>query len=186
MKNTLQIILIILVLAAIGVANSILIQVHAREREFAVLRTLGISKGQTVRLLLVEGAPGDETRYVSSRDVLLSFASDAAAPIDEVELWVSSDGGESWRAQPAERVGARSLRYVAAADGCFGFYLVLTNGAGSSAEAPKSGSAPHLRVIVDTSAPTFQLHAVTTAPAEPFCGVPGAERRLGAPRRPAR
>ena len=45
-----------IVLAAIGVANSILIQVHAREREFAVLRTLGISKGQTVRLLLVEGA----------------------------------------------------------------------------------------------------------------------------------
>lgn len=43
------------ILAAIGVANSILIQVHAREREFAVLRTLGISKAQTVRLLLVEG-----------------------------------------------------------------------------------------------------------------------------------
>jgi len=44
-----------IILAAVGVANSILIQVHAREREFAVLRTLGISRGQTVRLLLVEG-----------------------------------------------------------------------------------------------------------------------------------
>lgn len=44
------------VLAAIGVTNAILIQVHAREREFAVLRTLGISRTQTARLLLVEGA----------------------------------------------------------------------------------------------------------------------------------
>jgi putative ABC transport system permease protein len=44
------------ILAAVGVANSILIQVHARERELSVLRTLGVSRGQTSRLLLVEGA----------------------------------------------------------------------------------------------------------------------------------
>lgn len=43
-------------LATIGVTNTMLIQVHAREREFAVLRTLGISRAQIVRLLLVEGA----------------------------------------------------------------------------------------------------------------------------------
>lgn len=43
-------------LAVIGVTNTLLIQVHAREREFAVLRTLGISRAQIVRLLLIEGA----------------------------------------------------------------------------------------------------------------------------------
>ncbi len=43
-------------LAAIGVANNILIQVHARERELAVLRTLGLSRVQRVRMLLTEGA----------------------------------------------------------------------------------------------------------------------------------
>lgn len=43
-------------LAIIGVTNTMLIQVHAREREFAVLRTLGISRAQIVRLLLIEGA----------------------------------------------------------------------------------------------------------------------------------
>ena len=43
-------------LATIGVTNTMLIRVHAREREFAVLRTLGISRAQIVRLLLVEGA----------------------------------------------------------------------------------------------------------------------------------
>lgn len=45
-----------LVLAAVGVANGMLIQVHARSRELSVLRSLGVSRGQTTRLLLVEGA----------------------------------------------------------------------------------------------------------------------------------
>jgi putative ABC transport system permease protein len=45
-----------LVLAAVGVANSLLIQVLARRRELSLLRTLGVSRGQTVRLLVVEGA----------------------------------------------------------------------------------------------------------------------------------
>ncbi len=43
------------VLATVGVANSILIQVYARKREFSVLRTLGMSRIQTMRMLLVEG-----------------------------------------------------------------------------------------------------------------------------------
>jgi len=44
------------VLAGVGVANSILIQVQARSREFSVLRALGVSRAQTAVLLLVEGA----------------------------------------------------------------------------------------------------------------------------------
>jgi putative ABC transport system permease protein len=50
------ILIMTLLLATIGVGNGILIQVLAREREFSVLRTLGISRSQTVGLLLVEGA----------------------------------------------------------------------------------------------------------------------------------
>ncbi len=50
------ILLMTVILAAVGVTNNILIQVHAREREFSVLRTLGVSRGQTTRVLLVEGA----------------------------------------------------------------------------------------------------------------------------------
>jgi putative ABC transport system permease protein len=44
-----------LVLAGVGVANSLLIQVLARRRELALLRTLGVSRAQTLRLLLLEG-----------------------------------------------------------------------------------------------------------------------------------
>jgi putative ABC transport system permease protein len=43
-------------LAIIGVANGMLIQVLGRQREFSVLRTIGISRAQTAGLVLVEGA----------------------------------------------------------------------------------------------------------------------------------
>ncbi|MEM7250843.1 MAG: ABC transporter permease [Pseudomonadota bacterium] len=43
-------------LAVIGVANNLLVQVHARERELAVLRAIGLSRGQLARVLIAEGA----------------------------------------------------------------------------------------------------------------------------------
>ena len=42
------------ILAGIGVANTILIQVRARDREFAVLKSFGISRGQVTSMLLIE------------------------------------------------------------------------------------------------------------------------------------
>jgi len=42
-------------LAAIGVANSMLIQVDARQREFSVLKVIGIENWDIAKLLLVEG-----------------------------------------------------------------------------------------------------------------------------------
>lgn len=44
------------ILAAVGVSNTLLIQVHSRGREFSVLRSLGVSRAQTLRMLGVEGA----------------------------------------------------------------------------------------------------------------------------------
>jgi putative ABC transport system permease protein len=41
-------------LAAIGVANALLMQAHARDREFSVLRAVGISRAQIFKLLLIE------------------------------------------------------------------------------------------------------------------------------------
>ena len=43
------------ILAGIGVANTMMIQVRARDREFAVLKSIGISRGQIARLLFIEG-----------------------------------------------------------------------------------------------------------------------------------
>jgi putative ABC transport system permease protein len=43
------------VLAFIGILNTLLMQVHSRGRELSILITLGIDRGQLFRLLLVEG-----------------------------------------------------------------------------------------------------------------------------------
>ena len=42
-------------LAVLGVANNMMVQAQAREREFSVLRSLGLSRGQLARLLVAEG-----------------------------------------------------------------------------------------------------------------------------------
>ncbi|MBK19150.1 MAG: hypothetical protein CMM52_09995 [Rhodospirillaceae bacterium] len=44
-----------IILATIGVANTLLIQVHGREREFSVLRTIGMDKFQVIKMLVAEG-----------------------------------------------------------------------------------------------------------------------------------
>ena len=49
------ILLMTITLAGIGVANTMLIQVHAREREFSLLRSVGIDRWQVTKLLLLEG-----------------------------------------------------------------------------------------------------------------------------------
>ena len=43
------------ILAFIGIVNTLLIQVHARGKELSILKTLGVNRVQMLRLLLVEG-----------------------------------------------------------------------------------------------------------------------------------
>ena len=43
------------ILAFIGIVNTLLIQVHSRGKELSILKTLGINRVQMLRLLLVEG-----------------------------------------------------------------------------------------------------------------------------------
>ena len=49
------VLLMTVVLAVLGVANTMVIQVHARRRELAVLRTVGLSRRQVGRMLVLEG-----------------------------------------------------------------------------------------------------------------------------------
>ena len=44
-----------IILAAVGVTNTLLIQVHSRQREFSVLRTIGMDRQQVMRMLVLEG-----------------------------------------------------------------------------------------------------------------------------------
>ena len=106
--------------------------------------------------------------YISSRQVLLTFSSDNDAPVKAVDLWASRDGGKTWQAKSTDRIGQNTLRYTTSEDGWHGFFLILRNSAGTSAQPPQSGHEPHLRVMIDTVAPTLQIHDITSPmPATP-------------------
>ena len=49
------ILLMTVVLAGVGVTNTLMIQVLARSREFSVLKTLGVDRRQLVGIVLLEG-----------------------------------------------------------------------------------------------------------------------------------
>lgn len=79
--------------------------------------------------------------------------------------YVSCDGGCEWTLIAA--VADQPIRFVAPADGCYDFFVVAENDGGASSPPPVAGDAPHLSLIVDTTPPTFQVHAMRTIPHAP-------------------
>ncbi len=118
------------------------------------------------------GAPAAESRYVASRRVVLAYAAANDAPVEQIDVWVTRDGGKTWNTAAVERCGRQAVCYAAPEDGWYGFYLVLKNAAGVSADPPAGGAEPHTRIVVDTQPPTLQLHTgpepVRITPGEPF------------------
>ena len=107
---------------------------------------------------------GAEVRYVATQEVLLVYATANQAPVERVDLWVTRDGGKTWSREPSRPCGPQTLAFQAPADGWYGFYLVLHNSAGVSADPPAAGTEPHSLVIVDTVAPVLQLHSGNEPP----------------------
>ena len=98
---------------------------------------------------------------VASREILLSFAADQPELVKAVQVYASDDGGRTWRPIESERVESHRVRCVAPADGRFDFFIVLENEHGASSSPPVTGTPPHASVMIDTLAPTLQLHSGT-------------------------
>jgi len=97
--------------------------------------------------------------YVAAREIVLEYRTANAVAVGGADLWVSTDRGRTWRGADAEPAGQRSLRYTAAADGRYDFYVVLRNAAGTSADPPVPGTTPTVSIIVDTTPPLLQIHS---------------------------
>ncbi len=106
-------------------------------------------------------------RYVATRELALDWLAAEGAPVTTAELWVSTDGGRSWQAAASANAGS-VLRYAAAGDGRYDFYIVLRNSAGSSSPPPAPGTRPLISAIVDTTPPLLQIHGL--AEPEPSAG----------------
>jgi Flp pilus assembly protein TadD len=99
-----------------------------------------------------------ELRYVGSREVVLTYSADEAAPVDAVELWFRRGPEQPWALVEAEALHVGSLIFRAPDDGEYEFHLILLNAAGASGPSPTMDASPHARVMVDTTAPMVQIH----------------------------
>lgn len=126
-------------------------------------KRFGLRSRMTVLLAVLCGAvaasPADAPPYVNSRELVFGYALAESCTLGRAGLWVTQDDGRSWRAVEVAAAGGPALRYSAAGDGRFGFWLVVENEGGSSAIAPTPGDRPQIQVIVDTVPPLVQLHA---------------------------
>lgn len=115
-------------------------------------------------LLTASFACGADVRYVAARELLLAYTTANQAPIEQVEVWFTRDGGKTWNQEPVEQHGRQTVVFQAPEDGWYGFYVVLHNSAGASADPPASGAEPQSQVLVDTIAPALQLHRGSEPP----------------------
>jgi hypothetical protein len=113
-------------------------------------------------------------QIINNRRVTMEYEVTKLGPsgVGSVDLYVTRDGGLKWNrvegehgvaptppgARPGE-VTRRTISVDVGADGVYGFYLVVKSGAGLSKESPKDGSAPQMRVEVDTTPPAVELYA---------------------------
>ncbi len=115
--------------------------------------------------VLPAAAPGDDpvprtsASYVASRTVSLTAASDGQ-PIDDIEVWLARDAEPDWKAVEAKREGDRGVLFKVPADGRYRVFLILKNRAGASSDPPTASTRAHTELVVDTTAPTLQIHDV--------------------------
>lgn len=115
----------------------------------------------------VDPAPvAREVAFVASRHVALAVHSGPESVVDQIELWVTTDGGRTWTLDQTLRGVERPI-FRAPRDGRYGFLVRLRNAAGDSGPAPRPGATPQHEAIVDTTPPLVQLHAAQRQPTDP-------------------
>ncbi len=115
-----------------------------------------------------EAAPAQMSR--SPRFELNYTLDSGASGVARVDLYVTRDEGRSWvrwsqhdgRETPLKVV--LDTRFNKEVEGDYGFALVPVSGAGLSEGAPTAGTAPELKVRVDTTAPVIKVFAPTADP----------------------
>lgn len=81
-----------------------------------------------------------------------------AHPLSSVQLWYTTDSGETWHQYGYDEDRQSPITFHAPTEGAFGFFFVVANASGTSAQPPGRGTAPQLQVFVDYTLPVVQLH----------------------------
>lgn len=109
----------------------------------------------------------EETAILNTRTLRIGYRWDQEHPPTRVGLWVSRDGGRSWRLDQVDTERTGSFLFLAAEDGVYGFRTHRELG-DRTWNAPQSGVAPEREVIIDTTPPQVTWLA-------PLAGDPAGE-----------
>jgi hypothetical protein len=77
----------------------------------------------------------------------------------QIELWVTADGGKSWSNQGEVDVLRGPATYLAPRDGRYGFLIVPLMAGGVRNFTPKPGDPPDRTIVVDTAPPVVEVLA---------------------------
>ncbi|NIA22076.1 MAG: tetratricopeptide repeat protein, partial [Anaerolineaceae bacterium] len=92
---------------------------------------------------------------LGSRLLSIGYTWDTEHPPQRIGLWVTSDGGRTWKLDHVAERLTGTFVFQAPADGAYGFRTHRELGS-STWGKPQSGTAPEREVIVDTVAPKVE------------------------------
>ena len=100
-------------------------------------------------------------RHSRSRRFQLDYDVDAIGPegVKQVELWMTSDGGNSWRRTTTDDDLRSPVDVETGAEGIFGFRIRVISNQGLSARPPQRGDPADMWVNVDTTMPRSSITA---------------------------
>ncbi len=88
-------------------------------------------------------------------DYEVSDAGDSG--VDRVELWITSDDGQTWKAYGADDDLTSPFLVELNREGIYGFRLLIRNGLGASADPPRPGDSADLWVGIDLTPPQTRI-----------------------------
>lgn len=99
---------------------------------------------------------------VNARSFDLEYEVDGIGPygIARVELWGTSDGGQTWTSYGADNDNRSPIRATVDGEGLYGFCITVQSGNGLGGQPPRAGEAPQMWVMVDLTKPVVRLTGV--------------------------
>jgi hypothetical protein len=98
-------------------------------------------------------------RLVNARTFDIEYDLDdvGAWGIAKIEIWGTTDGGQSWRSFGVDTDNRSPMRVVVPSSGAYGFRIVVDSANALPSPPPPPGAQPEMHVAVDLNPPTARL-----------------------------